>query len=132
MIHVDISPARKAAASLLELMFYTTAEHRDVLDQHLEESQPRFQQVIEEVAEAVFDPDADEDLALDCAEDLCGMLHRLLKQGLILSRHLKLREELIELMHDFGMKLDLRDESFDLAGQAIKKAMRTGKEGGAR
>lgn len=130
MMHLHISPARESAQSLIELVLFASAEHDDVLDQYLEGSRARFQQVVDEVAEVVLDPDVEDDLALECSEDLCVLLHRLLRVGLILSGQPKIREELVALIGDFEKQLDLRDESLDLAKQAIAKAM--GKEGGAR
>lgn len=124
--------ARDAAQSLIELVLFAMAEQDDMLDQYLEGSRARFQQVVDEVADVVLDPDVDDDLALECSEDLCVLLHRLLRVGLILSAQPKLRQELVALMGDFERQMDLRDESLDLAKQTIEKAMRTGKEGGAR
>lgn len=132
MMHVYLSPAREAAQSLIELVLFASAEHDNLLDQYLEGSRARFQQVVDEVADVVLDSDVDDDLALECSEDLCVLLHRLLGVGLILSGQPKLREELVALMGDFEKQLDLRDESLDLAKQAIEKAMGKRKEGGAR
>jgi hypothetical protein len=130
MMHLYISPAREAAQSLIELVLFASAEHDNLLDQYLEGSRARFQQVVDEVADVVLDPGVDDELALECSEDLCVLLHRLLRVELILSAQPKLRDELIALMGDFERQMDLRDESLALANQAIEKAM--GKEGGAR
>lgn len=130
MMHLYISPAREAAQSLIELVLFASSEHDNHLDQYLEGSRARFQQVVDEVADVVLDPGVDDELALECSEDLCVLLHGLLRVELILSAQPKLRDELIALMGDFERQMDLRDESLALANQAIEKAM--GKEGGAR
>lgn len=125
-----LTPAREAAQRLLELLLCCAEDYKDILPPELGRQRAGLLRAIDLAAEPVFDPDADDDLAIGCTVDLCDCLAALMAGGTLLEAHPRELVELCELMDDFSRALDLHEDSRALAQQAIEKAMR--KEGGAR